>query len=88
MAIEGMATRVGCTGDITQRLLGDGTPYVTDNGNFILDCHFGQIHKPEALSGALTQVPGVVENGLFLGIADVAIVAGEEGITTLEIDGS
>ncbi len=88
MAIEAMATRVGCVGEIKQRMLEDGTPYITDNGNFILDAHFGQIEKPEALSGALTQVPGVVENGLFLGIADVAIVAGQDGITTLEIDGA
>ena len=88
MAIEGMATRVGCVGEIKQRMLEDGTPYITDNGNFILDAHFGQIEKPEALSGALTQVPGVVENGLFLGIADVAIIAGQDGITTLEIDGA
>ncbi len=88
MAIEGMATRVGCVGTIKQRMLEDGSPYITDNGNFILDAHFGQIEKPEALSGALTQVPGVVENGLFLGIADVAIVAGQDGITTLEIDGA
>jgi len=88
MAIEGMAARVGCKGDIKQRLLEDGTPFITDNGNFILDCHFGRIDKPEALSGALTQVPGVVENGLFLGIADVAIIAGQDGLTLLEIDGA
>ncbi len=88
MAIEAMATRVGCEGELKQRMLGDGTAYVTDNGNFILDAHFGQIKRPEALSGALTQVPGVVENGLFLGIADVAIIAGQDGITMLEIDGA
>jgi ribose 5-phosphate isomerase A len=88
VAIENLANRVGCSGDIKQRMLGDGTPFVTDNGNFILDCHFGQIEKPEALSGALTQVPGVVENGLFLNIADVAIIAGEAGITLLELDHS
>lgn len=84
--IEGLAVRVGCSGDIKQRMKEDGSPFITDNGNFILDCHFGQIEKPEALSGALTQVPGVVENGLFLNIADVAIIAGEDGITLLEIE--
>ncbi len=80
-----LANRVGCTGELKQRMQADGTPFITDNGNFIIDCHFGHIEKPEALSGAFTQVPGVVENGLFLGIADVAIIAGPEGITTLEI---
>ncbi len=86
MMIESLAGRVGCTGEIKQRFNADGSPFVTDNGNFILDCHFGRIEKPEALSGALTQVPGVVENGLFLGIADVAIVAGDNGITLLEVE--
>ena len=83
-----LANRVGCTGELKQRMLADGTPFITDNGNFIIDCHFGHIDKPEALSGAFTQVPGVVENGLFLGIADVAIIAGPQGITTLEIGGA
>ncbi|MCF6198196.1 MAG: ribose-5-phosphate isomerase RpiA [Hyphomicrobiaceae bacterium] len=85
MMMNAMASRVGCSGDIKHRMLEDGTPFITDNGNFILDCHFGRIEKPEALSGAFAQVPGVVENGLFLAIADVAIIAGEEGITTLEL---
>ena len=84
--IEAMSNRVGCTGELKQRLLEDGTPFITDNGNFIVDCHFGRIEKPEALSGALTQVPGVVENGLFLAIADVAVIAGEKGITLLELE--
>ncbi len=83
--MEALAGRVGCEGEIRQRLQEDGSPFVTDNGNFILDCRFERIEKPEALSGALTQVPGVVENGLFLGIADVAIIAGPEGITLLEV---
>ena len=86
MMIEALAERVGCSGEIKQRMKEDGTPFVTDNGNFILDCHFTTIEKPEALAGALTQVPGVVENGLFLAIADVAIIAGKEGITLLELD--
>ena len=43
---------------------------MTDSGNFILDCAFGRIDEPEALDEALKLIPGVVENGLFLGIAD------------------
>jgi len=88
MMIEHLARRVGCAGDIRRRMVSEGTPFVTDNGNFILDCHFGRIEKPEALAGALTQVPGVVENGLFLNIASVAIIAGENGITLLEVEGA
>jgi ribose 5-phosphate isomerase A len=53
---------------------------VTDQGNHILDCAFGQIPEPDLLSFALKQVPGVVEHGLFLGIADAAIVAGPQGV--------
>jgi ribose 5-phosphate isomerase A len=64
----------------------DGLPFVTDSGNFILDCAFGRIEEPEALDEALKLIPGVVENGLFLGIADAAIVAGPDGVVVLERD--
>ena len=52
----------------------------------ILDCAFGRIDDPEALDEALKRVPGVVENGLFLGIADAAIIAGPGGVVMLERD--
>ena len=84
--IEVLATDAGCSGDITQRLRSDGQPFVTDSGNFILDCAFGSIPDPEALDEALKLIPGVVENGLFLGIADAAIIAGPGGVTILERD--
>ena len=61
-------------------------PFVTDGGNLILDCAFGRIDEPETLDEALKRVPGVVENGLFLGIADLAIVAGPDGVVVLERD--
>ena len=64
----------------------DGQPFVTDSGNLILDCAFGRIDDPEALDEALKLIPGVVENGLFLGIADAAIVAGPDGVVMLERD--
>jgi ribose 5-phosphate isomerase A len=82
------AAEAGCEGAIELRLGKDGTPVVTDGGNFLLDCAFGRIDKPEMLDDALKRVPGVVENGLFLGIADVAIVAGPGGVVLLERDGS
>lgn len=81
-----MAAEVGCEGEIVLRVGKDGQPFTTDGGNCILDCAFGQIDEPEALDEALKLVPGVVENGLFLGIADAAIVAGPEGVAVLERD--
>lgn len=84
--IEGLAEDVGCQGEIVQRMGADGKPFLTDSGNFILDCAFGTIADPEALDEALKYVPGVVENGLFLGIADSAIIAGPDGIVVLDRD--
>ena len=78
--IEAMAQEAGCKGNITLRPDRSGRPFVTDQGNYILDCAFGQIPEPDLLSFALKQVPGVVEHGLFLGSADAAIVAGHEGV--------
>ena len=84
--IEVLAADAGCRGDIKQRMRSDGQPFMTDSGNFILDCAFGSIPEPEALDEALKLIPGVVENGLFLGIADAAIIAGPGGVTMLERD--
>jgi ribose 5-phosphate isomerase A len=57
----------------------DGSPYITDNGNQILDCNFGKIADPPALALTLSNIPGIVEHGLFIGLASVALV-GREGI--------
>ena len=84
--IEVLAADAGCRGEIKQRMQSDGRPFATDSGNFILDCAFGSIPEPEALDEALKLIPGVVENGLFLGIADAAIVAGPSGVVMLERD--
>ena len=84
--IEVLAADAGCEGEIKLRLGADGQPFVTDSGNFILDCAFGRIDEPEALDEALKLIPGVVENGLFLGIADAAIIAGPDGVVMLERD--
>ena len=58
----------------------DGSMFVTDNGNYIYDCPFGVIKDAEALSGALSSVTGVVEHGLFVGIATSLLVAGPHGL--------
>ena len=75
--VEAIAAQAGCEGEIRLRRDRSGEPFVTDQGNLILDCAFGRIPEPEVLAFALKRVPGVVEHGLFLGIADVAILAGE-----------
>ena len=55
-------------------------PVVTDNGNLVLDCAFGRIDDPDGLATRLSAIPGVVEHGLFVGLADVAYVGREDGV--------
>jgi ribose 5-phosphate isomerase A len=71
-----------CPGAIELRLQKDGSghAFVTDGGHYILDCHTQAIPRPEVLASALTGIPGVVETGLFIGLADLVIVAGSTGI--------
>jgi len=54
---------------------GTGQPFITDEGHHILDCHFGQIPDPTALAHTLSEMPGVVEHGLFIDLADVVLLA-------------
>ena len=67
--------------DITMRMAGNA-PFVTDEGNYILDLHLGQISDPVKLAIALNQVPGVVESGLFINICDLVVLGASDG--TLE----
>ena len=82
--IETMAADVGCEGELAVRMGKDGKPFRTDSGNLIVDAHFEVIPDADLLDEALKMVPGVVENGLFIGIADVAIIAGPDGVRVLE----
>lgn len=69
--------------DPTLRLQ-DGSPYVTDNGNYILDCSFPYgLTQPEATAAALDARTGIVDHGLFLGMATQAVVAGPEEVRWL-----
>jgi ribose 5-phosphate isomerase A len=61
----------------------DGSPFKTDQGNLILDCDFGAISNPEQLAARLQERAGVVEHGLFLGLASDVIVGADEGIRHL-----
>jgi len=58
-------------------------PYVTDEGNYIVDCHFRRIDDPIVLERELNCIPGVVENGLFIGLATLVLVASQSGVTEL-----
>lgn len=60
-----------------------GNPFVTDEGHHILDCSFGQIADPPALARKLSDMPGVVEHGLFINLASVVLVAKGENVTEL-----
>jgi ribose 5-phosphate isomerase A len=82
--VEMMASDVGCTGDIRVRTIADGKPFITDSGNLILDLHLSRIAEPDVLAEALRLIPGVVEHGLFLGLADAAIIAGPNGVDVME----
>lgn len=66
-----------------------GQPYLTDGGNHILDCRFpGGIADPEGLERALALRPGIVESGLFLGMAEVAVIAGADGVRVMRREGA
>jgi ribose 5-phosphate isomerase A len=81
--IADAAYDAGCEGEIALRRL-NGEYFVSDSGNFIADCAFGEIADPETLSDVLEMIPGVVDHGLFIGIADCAIIAGPAGVQVLE----
>lgn len=83
LAIARTASDVGLEGPLTLRMTG-GEPFVTDGGHLILDASFGRIRDTRALSNALHAIPGVVEHGLFIGMANAAIVAGTEGVETVK----
>lgn len=82
IAIGKAAAGLGLNAVLTLRMTPAG-PFVTDGGHLILDASFGRIPDTRALADALHAIPGVVEHGLFLGLADIAIVAGEAGVETI-----
>ena len=67
------------------RMLKDGSgPLLTDEQNYILDCACGVIDEPEETAAEIRNIVGVVEHGLFLGMASLALVAGDGGVTEME----
>lgn len=81
-AVAREAERCGCSGPVVLRG-GEAEPYLTDGGHLLLDCRFERIPDPEALGARLNAIPGVVEHGLFLGLATAVISAGPGGVTIL-----
>ncbi|HSI40368.1 MAG TPA: ribose-5-phosphate isomerase RpiA [Xanthobacteraceae bacterium] len=82
--IERAARGAGCHGLLTLRRSADGHVFITDQGHLILDAAYGTIADPQALAARLAEVPGVVEHGLFIGLASRAILASENGIREVE----
>lgn len=75
--------RLAALGCRPRRRESDGGPFVTDNGNWILDCAIAPLDDPAALDQALRRVPGVVDTGLFLGTAERVLVAEDAGVRVL-----
>jgi ribose 5-phosphate isomerase A len=69
---------------VARRTTGEGLPFITDGGHYILDCAFGAIYDPEHLQRQLDRMAGVVEHGLFLGLASRVIVGGARGVHVLQ----
>ncbi len=80
--VADIAARFGAQGAVSLRQSG-ATPFVTDEGHYILDIAFGAIAEPEALAAALAAVPGVVEHGLFIGLCETAFLATDTGVVTI-----
>jgi ribose 5-phosphate isomerase A len=79
-AIAKAVAAAGCPGPTTLRRTGDGHPFVTDGGHFLLDAALERIADPADLAARLVAIPGVAETGLFIGLADTAILAGPGGV--------
>jgi ribose 5-phosphate isomerase A len=73
--VANLARAMGLPQEIKLRRSAEGHAFVTDGGHYILDCAFGSIADPEALARSLATIPGVIEHGLFIGLASTIIVA-------------
>ena len=83
-----VAKRIAALGaEVQPRMKADGSPYLTDENNHILDCRFGEIRDVDGLASELSQMPGVVEHGLFIGMASLALFARGNEIVELKRGG-
>jgi ribose 5-phosphate isomerase A len=83
-AVEAAATASGCPGPAKLRLGKDGHAFVTDGGHWILDASLQRITDAKMLADRLAAIPGVVEHGLFIGLAQAVILAGPSGARVVE----
>lgn len=83
-AVEKTIAAVQRGGPLKQRMGKDGHAFVTDGGHWIIDAQLGRIDDPKALAHALSGIPGVMEHGLFVGMAQLVIVAGANGVRLVE----
>jgi ribose 5-phosphate isomerase A len=83
-AIGEAIAQSGNSGQMVLRKGKDGHVFVTDGGHWIIDAHLGRIADAGRLAGLLTAIPGVVEHGLFVGLASMAMLAGPRGIRVVE----
>jgi ribose 5-phosphate isomerase A len=83
-AIVDVFTKCGLSGEMKIRTGGNGHAFVTDGGHWIIDAHLGAITDAPRLAGLLGAIPGVVEHGLFIGLASTAMLAGSQGIRVFE----
>lgn len=82
--ISALAHELGLKQALEVRETPEGNFYQTDGGHYIIDCKFDRIPDPEELSDCLSMIPGVVDSGLFLGIAERAFIGGPNGVTVYE----
>jgi ribose 5-phosphate isomerase A len=83
-AVEAAAAAAGCPGPAPIRKAPNGHAFVTDGGHWVLDAQLQRIPDPKTLAERLSAVPGVMEHGLFIGLARTAIVAGPDGVRLIE----
>jgi ribose 5-phosphate isomerase A len=83
-AIADVFAKCGLSGEMKVRSDKDGHAFVTDGGHWIVDAHLGTITDAPRLAGLLGAIPGVVEHGLFIGLASTAMLAGSQGIRVFE----
>ena len=83
-AVASAFAQSGVSGQMVVRKGKDGHVFVTDGGHWIVDAHLGRIGDAPRLAGLLSLIPGVVEHGLFIGLAGTAVLAGVKGIRVVE----
>jgi ribose 5-phosphate isomerase A len=83
-AIEKTITAIQGPASLALRQGKDGHAFVTDGAHWIIDAALERIDDPKAMAEALSGIPGVMEHGLFIGLAQMAILAGPDGVTVVE----